>query len=217
MAVDIVRRFVILLESKIIKVAFNMERNELIKMITEETMDTSEVIDYLGVSKQRFSDMKRKGKLKEVKTGLFLRKDIEVIKINQMNLRAKFNKKAVYELFPVYKLIGDIMIIDKLRFFDCLTMVKHKITNEIYNKHLEQSLKLILERVKIGTKVFMIDHKYFDCIENEEEVKENGVIIKEFTDKSFNEFLRFDGANIMGLTMIGNYHKILEQLESLCQ
>jgi len=188
-----------------------MERNELIKMINDETMDTSEVIDYLGISKQRLSDMKRSGKANEVKTGLFLREDIEIIKINQMNLREKFNKNTVYELFPVYKLINDIMLIDKLRFFDCVTMTKHRITNDIYNDQLEQGLELILERLKVGTKVLMLDHKGFDDIENEEDI-ENNIILKEFTKKTFKEFLEFDGASIIGLTMIGNYYKILKQL-----
>ena len=132
----------------------------------------------------------------------------------QRDLREKFNKETAYEFFPVYKLINDIMIIDKLRFFDCITMVMHNDTNDVYNDELEQSLKLILERVKIGTKVFMLDHKGFDDIENEEDIKENGVILKEFTEKTFREFLKYDGASIIGLNKIGNYYEMLNQLES---
>lgn len=191
-----------------------MERNELIKMIKEKTMDTHEVIDYLGISKQRLSDMKTSGKVYEVKKGLFLREDIEVIKINQKGLREKFNKDTAYELFPVYKLIDEIMIIDKLRFFDCVTMVKHRNTNNVYNDQLEQSFKLILERVKIGNKVFMLDHKGFDYIETVDDIKQNGVILKEFTENNFREFLEYDGASIIGLNMIGNYNEILKQLDS---
>lgn len=121
------------------------------------------------------------------------------------------------EFFPVYKLIHDIMIIDKLRFFDYMTMVMHNDPYDVYNDELEQSLKLILERVKIRTEVFMLDHKGFDDIKNEEVIKENGVILKEFTEKTFKEFIRFDGASIIGLTKIGNYYEILKQLESSCQ
>ncbi|AET66373.1 hypothetical protein Desor_0683 [Desulfosporosinus orientis DSM 765] len=191
-----------------------MERNEFIKMIKERIMDTCEVIDYLGVSKQRLSDMKTRGKVHEIKKGLFLREDIEIIKINQKDLREKFNKDTAYELFPVYKLIDDIVIIDKLRFFDCVTMVKHSCTNDIYNDQLEQTLKLILERLKAGSRVFMLDHKSFDYIENEEDMKQNGVILKEFTERTFREFLEYDGASIIGLNKIGNYNEILKQLES---
>ncbi|GIM30571.1 hypothetical protein CPJCM30710_32370 [Clostridium polyendosporum] len=40
-----------------------MTRDELISLIKDNTMESSEVLEYLGISKQRLSDMNRHGKL----------------------------------------------------------------------------------------------------------------------------------------------------------
>lgn len=67
-----------------------MTREELIKLIQDNTMDTKEAIEYLGISKQRFSNLKTSGKIYEVKTGIFLRSDIEKRKEEQGELRKKY-------------------------------------------------------------------------------------------------------------------------------
>lgn len=188
-----------------------MNREELIKIIQENTMDTAGVLDYLNISKQRLSDMKRKNKIIEVKKGIFLRMDIELIKINQQDLREKYNKKSSYELFPIYKKIGNNLLINKLRFFDCVTMVKYKITNEIYNRNLEDTLNVILSSLEKDHHVYFMDHKYFDNIEQEKNIKEN-MIIKKFSLESYKEFLQHNGAHIIGLDKIGNYNNILDKL-----
>lgn len=67
-----------------------MTREELIKLIQENTMDSSEVIEYLGISKQRLSDMNRTGKLVAVKKGIYLKMDVETRKAEQDELREKY-------------------------------------------------------------------------------------------------------------------------------
>lgn len=70
-----------------------IERDELIKLIQEKTMESSEVIEYLGISKQRLSDMNRTGKLIAVKKGIYLREDVEKRKQEQSELREKYYKR----------------------------------------------------------------------------------------------------------------------------
>ncbi|KXG78308.1 helix-turn-helix domain-containing protein [Thermotalea metallivorans] len=67
-----------------------MTREELIKLIQEETMDSNEVCEYLGISKQRLSDMNRTGKLEAVKKGIYLKQDVVARKEIQHDLRNKY-------------------------------------------------------------------------------------------------------------------------------
>ncbi|AAK80641.1 putative XRE-type DNA-binding protein [Clostridium acetobutylicum] len=50
-----------------------MEREELIQLIKDNTMDANEVAEYLEVSKQRISDMNRQGKLVSIKKGIYFK------------------------------------------------------------------------------------------------------------------------------------------------
>jgi DNA-binding Xre family transcriptional regulator len=70
-----------------------MEREALIKLIQDNTMDSSEVVEYLGISKQRLSDMNRTGKLIAVKKGIYLKTDVETRKEEQGDLREKYYKR----------------------------------------------------------------------------------------------------------------------------
>lgn len=70
-----------------------MEREALIKLIQESTMDSSEVVEYLGISKQRLSDMNRTGKLVAVKKGIYLKVDVEARKEDQEDLREKYYRR----------------------------------------------------------------------------------------------------------------------------
>ncbi|QXE20464.1 helix-turn-helix domain-containing protein [Clostridium sp. 001] len=70
-----------------------MDRDELIKLVQEKTMDSSEVVEYLGISKQRLSDMNRQGKLTAIKKGIYLREDVEKRKLEQDDLRKKYYKR----------------------------------------------------------------------------------------------------------------------------
>lgn len=67
-----------------------MNREDLIKLIQENTMDSAEVVEYLGISKQRLSDMNRQGKLIAIKKGIYLKCDVEERKKEQDELRQKY-------------------------------------------------------------------------------------------------------------------------------
>jgi len=67
-----------------------MNREELIKLIEKYIMTPTEVTEYLGISKQRLSDMNRAGKLVAVKKGIYLRQDVEARKAEQDELRGKY-------------------------------------------------------------------------------------------------------------------------------
>lgn len=67
-----------------------MDREEIIKLIQENTMTASEVIEYLGISKQRLSNMNMQGKLIAIKKGLYLKSDVEKRKQEQGKLREKY-------------------------------------------------------------------------------------------------------------------------------
>lgn len=71
-----------------------MNRDDLIKFIQDNTMESAEVIEYLGISKQRLSDMNRTGKLEAVKKGIYLRMDVEQRKLEQDDLREKYLPKT---------------------------------------------------------------------------------------------------------------------------
>ncbi|MDU4597592.1 MAG: DNA-binding protein [Clostridium sporogenes] len=70
-----------------------MTREELIKIIQDNTMDSVEVAKYLGISRQRLSSLNTDGKLVAVKKGIYLKKDVEERKRIQGNLREKFLRK----------------------------------------------------------------------------------------------------------------------------
>ncbi|WP_123052747.1 DNA-binding protein [Clostridium sp. JN-1] len=70
-----------------------MDRGELIKLIKDNTMDSSEVAKYLGISKQRLSDMNRQSKLVAIKKGIYLKEDVEKRKLEQNELRKKYYKR----------------------------------------------------------------------------------------------------------------------------
>ncbi|NMM64465.1 DNA-binding protein [Clostridium sp. P21] len=69
-----------------------MDREEIIKIIKDNTMESSEVIKYLGISKQRLSGLNSSGKLVAVKKGIYLRQDVELRKEEQGGLREKYYK-----------------------------------------------------------------------------------------------------------------------------
>lgn len=63
-------------------------REELVKLIRETTVESTEAAEILGLSKQRLTNLK--GKLDTVKKGIYLRQDIEARKSEQDLLRQKF-------------------------------------------------------------------------------------------------------------------------------
>ncbi|KEI02886.1 DNA-binding protein [Clostridium botulinum C/D] len=70
-----------------------MDRDELIKLIQENTMESKEVLEYLEISKQRLSNMNKTGKLIAVKKGVYLKQDVLARKEEQGELRDKYYKR----------------------------------------------------------------------------------------------------------------------------
>lgn len=70
-----------------------MDRDELFKFIDDNIMDTNEVREYLGVSRQRIYDLIDKGILVPIRKGIYLRADVEKRKEEQGELREKYWKK----------------------------------------------------------------------------------------------------------------------------
>ncbi|CAG7841156.1 hypothetical protein CLOHAE12215_02580 [Clostridium haemolyticum] len=70
-----------------------MTREELIKLIQDNTMDSAEVTEFLGISRQRLSDMNRTGKLVAIKKGIYLKQDVFARKKEQEELRNKYYKR----------------------------------------------------------------------------------------------------------------------------
>ncbi|MDD3225433.1 MAG: DNA-binding protein [Clostridium sp.] len=71
-----------------------MDREHLIELIKNTTMDSTEVVNYLGVTKQRLSGMNKQGKLVAVKKGIYLKIDVENRKREQDELRKKYYRST---------------------------------------------------------------------------------------------------------------------------
>ncbi|MDD3224627.1 MAG: DNA-binding protein [Clostridium sp.] len=71
-----------------------MDREHLIELIKNTTMDSTEVVNYLGVTKQRLSGMNKQGKLVAVKKGIYLKIDVENRKREQAELRKKYYRST---------------------------------------------------------------------------------------------------------------------------
>ncbi|HFF3190411.1 TPA: hypothetical protein ACGCJB_003636 [Bacillus cereus] len=190
------------------------EKEFIKEVINHYLINSIDTIEYLNISKQRLSNMKKQGRLLEVEKGLYFREDVEEFKLTQNEVREKYNPKKAYDLFPAYKEIGDTLIINYLRFFDCVTMVKHNCTNPIYNNHLENALTAILKYVTSNQDVFMLEHKGFDYIEDELDINKNR-IKRKFDKEFFKEFLQSKNAYILGINKIGNFNDILNTLNGV--
>lgn len=91
------------------------------------------------------------------------------------------------------------MIVNKLRFFDCLTMVNKSEDSMKYNKHLESTLHSIYEIFKDGGVLYFTLHKGFDEVENLQELKELEIIQRKFTKNEFIKFLESVEMRILGI------------------
>ncbi|PFI26956.1 hypothetical protein COI53_25830 [Bacillus thuringiensis] len=194
---------------------YEVTEKEFIKeVINHYLINSKDTIEYLNISKQRLSNMKKQGRLLEVEKGLYFRRDVEEFKLTQNEAREKYHQQKAYDLFPAYKEIGDTLIINYLRFFDCVTMVKHNCTNSIYNNHLENALTAILKYVTSNQNVFMLEHKGFDYIEDALDINKSR-IKREFDEEFFKEFLQSKKAYILGINKIGNFNDILNKLNGI--
>jgi predicted XRE-type DNA-binding protein len=69
---------------------------DLKELIKDEIMTSKEVQEELDITQQRLSSMK-KGKLKPIKKGVYLRREVEVRKQEQELLREKFLHTEEYK------------------------------------------------------------------------------------------------------------------------
>lgn len=69
-----------------------LSRNQLRELIKDNTMEAAEVREYLGISKQRLSNMNH-SKLVPLKKGIYLKQDVEEIKKDLPALREKYYKR----------------------------------------------------------------------------------------------------------------------------
>lgn len=70
-----------------------MDRDELFKFIDENIMDTEQVKEYLGISRQRLYDLIDKGILVPIRKGIYLKADVEKRKEEQPGLREKYYRR----------------------------------------------------------------------------------------------------------------------------
>lgn len=67
-----------------------MKKEDIIKIILDNTMDTSEVLEMLDINRQRLSQLATSGLLVPLKRGLYLRQDVEKRKAEQEVLRKQY-------------------------------------------------------------------------------------------------------------------------------
>lgn len=204
-----------------------------VELIRQHTMTSQEVLKRLEISKQRLFSLKKEGRLVEIKKGLFFRKSVERMRYEQFenNQMKHRNKENSYELTPAYKVIQHknnypILLINELRFGDCLAMVRHKSTNPLYAQHLSGLLKTVTDVYKKAGRVYMLKHEGFDYVENTEELFEAEIVIqpndileiypeyKGLTVKRFYEYIT-STARILGIDMVPNYNDTLVELRDL--
>lgn len=198
---------------------------ELLELIVEQhTMTTKEVMDMLAVSKQRIHGMKNQGLLRELKKGLYSKRKVELMRTEQIR-QGRLKKFSEYELMPAYKEIEGSLLIDELRFGDCLKMVKvdseyekYDPTEHEYNVHLEEVLTAVVRAFKANTEVTMLDHKGFEYVADEEdleEAKEKTKFVKTFSITDFLEMLQSVPSKILGMPKINRYSEIISELTAL--
>ncbi|QWH88396.1 hypothetical protein EXW29_09440 [Bacillus toyonensis] len=199
-----------------LEIELGINRAEIVKEIVElYTMDSKEVMDRFEISKQRLLALKKQGVLKEIKKGIFLKPDAEEMRKKQIE-ENRLKKYSKYDLTPAYKKIEkDILIVNELRFFDCLTMVNKSENAKKYNEHLESTLHSIYKVFRDGGILYFTLHKGFDDVENLQELKELGTIKVKFNKNKFIDFLESVQMRILGLYKVNGFDSILKSLKEL--
>jgi hypothetical protein len=187
---------------------YNMDSTHFLKFILDQyTISSNEILDRLDISKQRLSSLKQQGLLSELQ-----------MRADQVRDSLKFKKG--YDLTPAYKSIDQShLIINFLRFFDCLAMVDHSITNQSYDAHISGALRAVVDTFENAGKVYILEHAGFDEIESCDDLLEaRQRIKKEFeTRTQFIAFMKSVELKILGLPKVRAYEEILTTLESMGQ
>jgi hypothetical protein len=193
---------------------FEMDSTEILnQIINQHTLSSQEVMERFNISKQRLFGLKKQGLLHQLKQGLFIRKEVEQMRMHQIEDTIKYSN---YDLTPAFNdKIQNILLINKLRFFDCLTMVNHNSTNPLYNNHLEKILEAVYNTFKVGGVVYLTKHENFDYVETKKDLEEAEILIRSFTKDEFVELLTSVESLILGMPKIKGYHSILTSLNNL--
>lgn len=189
--------------------------DRLLELIVEQHLLTSsEVMAEIGISKQRLFSLKKQGYLREIKKGIFARTEVEKMRVKQIeeDRLSKYTGKS-YDLTPAYRIIdAQTLIINSLRFFDCLKMVKYESTNKLYNKHLSGALDIAVKTLNGNGTVYMLKHEGFDYVESLEELDSVGYI-RGFSKSEFIQFMESVEAKILGLPKVKGYSDFVTSLK----
>ncbi|MDN8593347.1 hypothetical protein Q0V21_31940 [Paenibacillus sp. 11B] len=213
---------------KLVKASgLNITAEQLVELIVEQyTMSQSEIIDRFHFSNQRFSNMREHKLLREIKKGLYLREEVENMREKQISGK-RLEKYGDYRLTPAYENYEGNLIIDKLRFYDCLTCVRveskdnnsYVPQNDEYNVHLTEVLEVVRKAFDIGKYVYFFEHRAFQHVRKEEDIQ--GVIdsnkywYKEFSVSEFLDLLQQPVSEYLGWRKIMNYDNIVDYFRNL--
>jgi hypothetical protein len=199
------------------------DSEELLSLIVEQhTMSSGDVMERLMVSRQRLQGLKNQGYLNEIKTGLFSRSNVEAMRSQQI----KEERIRDYELYPIFRKIDGCLIIDKLRYFDCQTMVSvesreknYDPMSHPYKQALEELLTAVVETYKKKQSVVLLKHPGFEAVFDLDDLKkeeEDGTwFVREFTKDDFLEMLERVSEVETGLEKADNFQATIIELESI--
>jgi len=203
----------------------NVTQQELVELIVEQyTMSQPELVDRFHFSNQRISNMREQNLLREIKKGLYLREEVENMREQQISGK-RLEKFGDYKLMPAYDDYESSLIIDKLRFFDCLTCVRsdskcqdhYDPQKDEYNIHLTEVLDSVHKAFEVGKHVYMFEHRAFQRVRKEDDILEvlnsYKYWFKEYSVSDFLDFLQLPISDYLGFTRIINYDLIVKALE----
>jgi len=203
----------------------NVTSEELVELIVKQyTMSQPEIVDRFHFSNQRISNMREQKLLREIKKGLYLREEVENMRAEQISGK-RLEKYGDYRLTPAYEDYQGSLIIDKLRFFDCLTCVRVKFKNQQgnydpqkdeYNLHLTEVLNTVLKAFNVYKHVYLFEHRAFQYVRKEEDIQEviesNKYWYKVYSASEFLDLIQNHLAEYLGWTRIKNYASTIESL-----
>ncbi|ALP38005.1 hypothetical protein ASL14_19235 [Paenibacillus sp. IHB B 3084] len=202
----------------------DVSSEQLVELIVEQyTMSQQEIVDRFHFSNQRISNMREQKLLREIKKGLYLREEVENMREQQIS-RKRLEKYSDYRLTPAYEDYLGSLIIDKLRFFDCLTCVRvnskeqdnYDPQEDGYNKHLTEVLNTVYTAFDVSKHVYLFEHRAFEYVRKEEDIQDviqsNKYWFKEYSASEFLNFLQNPTAEFLGWTRIMSYASTVKLL-----
>lgn len=201
-----------------------LTENELVELIVQQyTMSQPELAERFRFSNQRISIMREQGLLREIKKGLYLREEVELMRTQQIKGK-RLEKYGDYKLIPAYDDYLGTLIIDQLRMFDCLSCVSADSKKENYdpqldeyNIHLTEVFNTVVSAYEEGKDLYLFEHRAFQHVRKEEDIQE---VLESgkywFYLYSVDEFLGLiqgPTAGYLGWNQIMNYDSTVEALK----